>query len=142
MTPETDNWELLDPDQFTTELKELEDDDSPQLVVPIPRQFGGEQDESEEGVLEVEDKGFSIAKTKDEAKRQRQILEDIKEVSKEVPMANTFPTFSNEDYEFDQKRMEQESNRRSELMRKQAEEQKEKVKRQQEAKKEFDNWIL
>jgi len=142
MTPETGNWELLDPDQFTTELKELEDDDSPELVVPIPRQFGGEQDENEEGVLEVEDEGYSIAKTKDEAEKQRQVLENIKEVSKEVPMANAFPTFFNEDYEFDQKKMEQESNRRSELMRKQAEEQKEKVERQQEAKKEFNNWIL
>jgi hypothetical protein len=141
MTPESGNWELLDPNQFSTELKELEDSASPQLVVPIPRRFGGSQGEGEEAKLEVEDEGFSIAKTKDEAERQRKILEDIKEVSKEVPMANTIPTFSNEDYEFDQKKMGQESNRRSEFMRKQAEEQKKKAKQQQEASKEFSDWI-
>lgn len=137
MTPGTDHWELLELELFRTELKELEENESPQLVVPIPRRFGGDQEEGQEAVLETEEEGFTIAKTKDEAEKQRKVLEDVKDVS----IMSSVPNFSSEDFELDQKKMELENNRKNELMIKQTEELKNKTKRQAQAKKEFNEWL-
>lgn len=137
MTPGTEHWELLEPEFFMTELKELEESDSPQLVVPIPKRFGGDQEEAQEAVLKTEEGEFTIAKTKDEAEKQRKVLEDVKD----APTMSPTPNFSSEDFELDQKRMELENKRRSEAMTKQGEELKDKTKRQAEAKKEFNDWL-
>eukprot|EP00826_Nyctotherus_ovalis_P004457 TRINITY_DN1096_c0_g2_i2.p2 TRINITY_DN1096_c0_g2~~TRINITY_DN1096_c0_g2_i2.p2 ORF type:complete len:138 (-),score=81.24 TRINITY_DN1096_c0_g2_i2:402-815(-) len=136
MTPEADNWGLLDPQEFRTELKELEDSESPQLVVPIPRRFGGEQEEDEEAVLEA-DEGFEIAKSKAEAEEQRKVLEEAKDAPAKSPVTG----FSSEDFELEQKRQEAEIKRRNELMVKQSQELKDKEKQKIKAAKEFSNWL-
>lgn len=142
MTPETGNWSLLDPRDFGTELKELEDSGSPQLVVPLPRRFGGGQEEDEEATLEA-DEGFEIARSKEEAEEQRKVLEEVKAAPAKSPAAGLSSEAwgAGEDFELEQKRQETEIKRRNELMMKQSQELKDKEKQKAKAAKEFSDWL-
>ena len=55
----------------------------PESAVPVPKIYGGDQEESEEAQLvkEKEEEGaFNIAKSKEEARTQMKVLENSEEV--------------------------------------------------------------
>eukprot|EP01022_Parablepharisma_sp_SALTPOND_P001047 TRINITY_DN105484_c1_g1_i1.p8 TRINITY_DN105484_c1_g1~~TRINITY_DN105484_c1_g1_i1.p8 ORF type:complete len:234 (+),score=50.89 TRINITY_DN105484_c1_g1_i1:1732-2433(+) len=154
MTPGEGHWKELDPSQFQFQLKEVEGMELPELVVPIPIRYGGEQEEHEEATLETEMGGFTIAKSKEEAEKQMKVLEkeEIKgEVTdkfagldleaKGVSPKGGLDDYYGEDMELIHKKEQIENERQSAIRKKQMEEQKKKAKRQEEGAKEFNDWI-
>ena len=156
MTPEEGNWNLLDASGFSIVTKSLEGMEEPKLVVPIPKRYGGDQEESEETTLEKgnEMEGFTIAKTKEDAQKQIKVLEEVKEEvtskiaeleidskKEEAPIKPALlDDFNNEDITLIQKNDQLESDRQSAIIKKQVEEQKNKEKRQEQGAKEFNDW--
>lgn len=127
------------------------------------QRYGGDQEEHEEAVLNTKPEGFSIATTKEDAKKQMQVLEKLvrfkltfkqpEEESKttdklagltlgaeEVHKPATLADFMGEDMEFISKKETADMERAGELSKKQAEEAIKKQERQDKAAKEFRDW--
>ncbi len=160
MTPAEGNWKVLDPSEFSTQLKDVEGMEPAELVVPIPKRYGGAQEEHEEATLEeaeAEMGGFTIAKSKEEAQKQMAALEteetkgelvdkfagmNLGGERRESPKpAAVLEDYSGEDIELIQRKEQFETERQATLRKKAAEEQKKKAARQEQGSKEFNDWI-
>lgn len=79
------HWSVLDPDNFNLKITPIEGLGEPEAAVPVPKAYGGDQEESEEAQLEKTEEGtFNIAKSKDEAIKQMKVLENTEEVWIEI----------------------------------------------------------
>jgi len=158
MTPAAGNYKIMDPSEFSTHIKKLEETDNAEFIVPIPKRYGGNQEESEEATLEEADAdkgGFTIAKTKEEAQKQMEVLETEEQKAqknkpidlsglegpKKSPGLAALEGFGGEDYELIHKKEVMEAAKMTELNKKAEEEAKKKEERLEKGQKEFATWM-